>query len=149
VPPPGRVDKHRQLGLPTDPARDIGDLQPEPQVRFVCPETIDGLREPQAGKRGRRLLGRALRHDAAHQQLHFGEDILLGGEGHLQVDLVELARAAIRPGGLVAKAGGDLEVALHSAHHQQLLELLRGLRQGVELAGVQPARDQKVPGALG
>jgi len=29
------------------------------------------------------------------QQLHLVEDVLLGGEGHLQVDLVELARATV------------------------------------------------------
>ena len=35
---------------------------------------------------------------------------------------------------LVAEAARDLEVALEPGHHQQLLELLRALRQRVEAA---------------
>ena len=83
------------------------------------------------------------------QQLHLVEDVLLGGEGHLQVDLVELARATVGPRGLVPEARGDLEVALDAAHHEQLFELLGSLGQGVELARVQPAGHQVVPGSLG
>ncbi len=83
------------------------------------------------------------------QQLHLVEDVFLGGESHLQVDLVELTRAAVGPRRLVPEAGGDLEVALDAAHHEQLFELLGGLGQGVELARVQPAGHQVVPGALG
>ena len=36
---------------------------------------------------------------------------------------------------LVAETARDLVVAVHAGHHQQLLEQLRRLRQGVELAG--------------
>ena len=93
-------------------------------------------------------LGRAVRHDTGHQQLDLGEDVLLGGEGHLQVDLVELPGAAVRPGRLIPKAGSDLEVALDAADHEQLLELLGRLGQGVELARIEAAGHQEVPGAL-
>src|SRR3712207_7350545 len=42
----------------------------------------------------------------------------------------------------------DLVVALQPADHQQLLEQLRGLRQRVPLARLQPHRDDEVAGAL-
>ncbi len=50
---------------------------------------------------------------------------------------------------LVAEAAGDLEVALDARHHQQLLQLLRALRQGVEFARVQAAGHDKVARAFG
>src|ERR671916_2628407 len=49
---------------------------------------------------------------------------------------------------LVAQRPGDLEVPLEAGDHQELLELLGRLRQGVELPRVEPARDQVVSGAL-
>jgi len=49
----------------------------------------------------------------------------------------------------VAEAARDLEVAIHAADHQQLLEELRRLRQGVELAGMDTAGDEVVARALG
>src|SRR4029453_8741276 len=45
----------------------------------------------------------------------------------------------------VAEARRDLEIAIEPRRHQELLELLRRLRQGVELAGVHPARHQVAP----
>ena len=83
------------------------------------------------------------------EQFHLAEYVFLGGEGHLQVDLVELARAAVGPGSLVPEARGDLEVALDAAHHQKLFELLGSLGQGVKLTGVEPAGHEVVPGAFG
>ena len=68
---------------------------------------------------------------------------------HLDVELVELARRAVGAGVLVAEARRDLEVAVEARHHQQLLELLRRLRQRVELAGVNAARHQVVARAFG
>ena len=70
-------------------------------------------------------------------------------ERHLDVELVELARRAVGARVLVAEAGRDLEVAVEARHHQQLLELLRRLRQRVELAGMNAARHQVVARALG
>ena len=84
-----------------------------------------------------------------HELLDLVEHVLLGCERHLEVYLVKLAGTAVGARRLVAEAGGDLEVALDPAHHQQLFELLRRLWQGVELAGVEPARDEEVAGSLG
>ena len=82
-----------------------------------------------------------------HDGLDGGEDILLGHEAHLDVELIEL-QAAVGAQVLVPEAGGDLEVAVEARHHQQLLELLGRLRKGVEGPRVHPGRHQEVPGAF-
>ena len=93
---------------------------------------------------------------AAELLEHAGENgldrrphVLLGDEGHLEVELVELAGRAVGASVLVPEAGRDLEVAVEPRHHQQLLELLRGLRQRVEHAGMDAARHEVVARALG
>ena len=75
-------------------------------------------------------------------------DLVLVEEGHLQVDLGELG-LTVSPQVLVPEAPGNLEIAVKAGQHQQLLILLGGLGQGVELAGVDAAGHQIVPGALG
>src|SRR5690606_10584992 len=50
---------------------------------------------------------------------------------------------------LVAETAHDLEIAVVAADHEQLLEELRRLRQGVERALRDSARYQVVAGALG
>ena len=78
-----------------------------------------------------------------------GEDLVLRRIGHLDVHLVELAGAAVGARGLVAEAGGDLEVLVEARDHQELLEHLRRLRKGVEHAAVDAARHEVVARALG
>ena len=56
---------------------------------------------------------------------------------------------AVGPEILVPEAPDDLVVALESADHQDLFEQLGTLGQGIELALVDPAWNQVVPGALG
>ena len=86
---------------------------------------------------------------APHHRLDGLEDVLLRREAHLHVELVELAGRAVGARVLVAEAGRDLEVAVETRHHDQLLELLRRLRQRVELARMQAARHEEVARALG
>ena len=69
-------------------------------------------------------------------------------EAHLHVQLGEF-RLAIGPQVLIAEAARHLVVALDAAHHQQLLEQLRGLGQGKPLAAADPAGEDVVAGALG
>ena len=92
--------------------------------------------------------GELLEHAVQHR-LDRGEHVLLGDEAHLEIELVELAGRAIGARILVAEAGRDLEIAVESRHHQQLLEHLRRLRERVELAGMNAARHQIVARALG
>ncbi len=75
-------------------------------------------------------------------------DVLLGDEAHLEVELVELARQPIGAGIFVAEARRDLEIPVEARDHQQLLVLLRRLRQREERAGMDAARHQEVARAL-
>jgi|GEM_PF-2109089 len=89
-----------------------------------------------------------LEHAGQHR-LDRVEDVFLRDEAHLEVELVELARRAVGARVLVAKARGDLEVAVEPGDHQQLLEHLRRLRKRIELPRVHAARHQVVARALG
>ena len=61
------------------------------------------------------------------------ENVLLGDERHLAVNLGELG-LTVGTEVFVAEALDNLEVAVEASHHQQLLEGLGRLRQRVELA---------------
>ena len=76
------------------------------------------------------------------------ENILLRDEAHLHVQLIEIGGRAVGTGVLVAETGRDLEVFVEPRHHQKLLELLRCLRQGINLARMQARRHDKVTRAL-
>ena len=76
-----------------------------------------------------------------------GEHVVLVDEAHLHVELHELV-LAVGAEVLVAEAAGDLVVALDAADHQQLLEQLRRLRQGVEAARLLARRHEELAGAL-
>ena len=121
---------------------DVLHLDRVAQVRLVGAVLGDRLVVGDARElRGHRLAGSAeLLEHAAHDGLDGGEHVLLRDEAHLQVELVELAGRAVGARVLVAEAGRDLEVAVEARDHHQLLELLRRLRQGVELAGMHPRR---------
>ena len=74
-----------------------------------------------------RLVGKLL-ENAADNRFDGIEHILLLDKAHLEVELVEFARAAVGAAVLVAETGRNLEIAVKSGHHHQLLELLRRLR---------------------
>ncbi len=61
---------------------------------------------------------------ALDQVLSDLDDVCPGHERHLEVDLGEL-RLPVGPEVLVPEAPDELEVPLHAADHQQLLEQLR------------------------
>src|SRR4029077_8784165 len=69
-------------------------------------------------------------------------------ERHLDIELGEVG-LAVGAQVLVAKAAGDLVVALEAGDHQQLLEELRRLGQRVEGALLEAARHEEVARALG
>ena len=90
------------------------------------------------------LFEHALKH-----RLDRVEHVLLGDERHLHIQLVKVGRRPIRARIFIPETRRNLEILVEPRHHQQLLELLRGLRQRIELARMQPRRHQKVPRALG
>jgi len=94
-------------------------------------------------------LGRELGEHASDHRPHGSEHVVLCRERHLDVELVELARAAVGARVLVTKAGCDLKVAIEPGDHIELLILLRCLRQRVEPARVQSRWDQEVAGTFG
>ena len=87
-------------------------------------------------------------HYIFEQLLEVDEYVLLLDKRHLHVDLRELG-LAVGAQILVAEAARDLIVFVDAADHQKLLVNLRRLRQCVELAGVNAARDKVVARALG
>ena len=99
------------------------------------------------GRRHRLALGEFL-EDAADDRLHRGKHVFLRDEAHLDVELVELARQPVGARVFVAETGRDLEIAVEARHHQQLLVLLRRLRQRVEFAGMDARRHQEVARAF-
>ena len=141
-------------GLEAAAAQNGGDIlhpQVDPQVRLVGAVVLHGLVVGDAGEGGAAgpVIGAVLGKNRGQHVLQNGKHVLLGGEGHLHIQLIELAGGAVRAGVHVTEAGGDLEVAVEARGHQQLLELLGSLRQRVELAGMVPGGHQIVTGALG
>ena len=125
----------------------LDELEAHPEVGLVgaVPRHRVGVRHP----RQRALDGVAgLGPHGLQDVLHQRDDVLLVHEAHLDVELGEL-RLPVGAEVLVAVAARDLVVALHAADHEQLLEQLRALRQGVPAARGQTGRHQEVAGALG
>ena len=87
-------------------------------------------------------------HPGDHR-LHRVKNILLGDKGHFHVELVEIGRRAVSTRVFVAETRRDLEIFVKARDHEQLFELLRRLRQGVEFARMQPRRHQEVARAFG
>ena len=85
-----------------------------------------------------------LLEDMAEQFFNDGENIVLRHKTHLHVKLIELAGRTVRSCILVAETGCDLEITVESRNHKQLFELLRRLRQSIELAGMDTARNEIV-----
>ena len=81
--------------------------------------------------------------------LNDGKNIALVGKGHLHIKLIKLAGGAVASCVLITEAGCYLEVAVKAGGHQQLLKLLRRLRQSIELARVLSCRNEVVSCTLG
>ena len=137
---------------PQAPSR-LGDVlhrQVDAQVRLVGAILLHGLgvRDTHEGRGAGPVVFAVLGKDGGQHVLQYGKYVILRGKGHLHVQLVKLTGGAVRPGVLVPEAGGDLEVPVKAGGHQQLLELLGRLGQGIELSGVVPGGHQIVPGTL-
>ncbi len=129
---------------------DVGDPDGVAQIGLVGAEfqhrlVVGDAREGRLGHAA--AVGELLEH-ACDDGFDGVENVFLGDVAHLEIELVELAGGAVGAGGFVAEAGRDLEVAVEARDHQQLLELLRRLGQGVELAGMHARRHQEVARAF-
>ena len=116
---------------------DVLHLDRVAQVRLVAAVFLQGFRErnPPPAFCHRLALGKLLEH-AGDDGLHRREHVFLLDKAHFDVELIKLARQAVGARVLVAKTWRDLEVAVEARHHQQLLVLLRRLRQRVEFSGM-------------
>ncbi len=139
--------EHAELRAP-QLVRDVGELEAEAAVGAVRAEAEHRLvvGHPRPRRRRQREAGR-LEH-RVHDGLGDLEDVVLLDEAHLEVELGELG-LAVGAEVLVAEAAGDLVVALVAAHHQQLLEELRRLRQRVPRARLEPRGHEEVARPLG
>src|SRR5581483_3421121 len=128
--------------------REIGELHAEAEVGLVDTETIERLVEGEpAERRGNVHVKRRL-PDAFQQAFDQSVNVLAFDERHLDVHLGEL-ELAIGALVFVAIAAGELEIFFHAADHEDLLELLRGLRQRVEFARLATAGDEELAGGGG
>ncbi len=80
------------------------------QHRFVVSDAREWRRRHAAALR--ELFEYAVQH-----RLDGSENIVLRDEAHLQVELIELARATVGARVLVAKTWRDLEIAVEARHH--------------------------------
>ena len=130
---------------------DVRRGQVDAQIRLVGAVELERIEilDAAEGRLGGDVVGAELGKDRGQHVLADGENVLLRGERHLHIELVEFAGAAVTARVLITEAGRDLEITVEAGGHQKLLELLRGLRQGVELAGVLAGGNEIVARALG
>ena len=160
MPPPGQAQRRdpslralRGLGEdlevdPGDELRELGQHERDAQIRLVRAVVAQGVGVAHSREGIGELDAEGVGEQPAHHPLRRAHDGLLVDEAHLDVELGELG-LTVGAQVLVAKAAGDLVVAIHAAHHQELLEQLRGLRQREEVPGVGTARHEVVARALG
>ena len=122
-------------------------LHADARVRLVGAVGVHRIPVRQAAQRQGHLHAHLGKRVGEHL-LERTHDVILVDEAHLDVHLRELG-LAVGAQVLVAEALCHLVVALHAAHHKQLLEQLRALGQGVEAARLGAAGHQEVAGALG
>ena len=142
----GRFAEHLELDL-AHVFGDIDQFQRDAQVRLVRTVARHRLGIAHARERPAQI---DIGHFPENVADHGLDSVLypcLVNEGELHVELGEF-RLAIRAQVLVAETACNLVVAVKARHHQQLLEQLRRLRQGVELARMHTARHQVVARAL-
>ena len=120
-------------------------LHAEAQVGLVVAVLGHRLVEGHAPEGARDLDAQHLLPELDDEPLDDVEDVVLLDEAHLHVDLGELG-LPVEAQVLVAEAADDLEVPVEAGDHVELLEELRALGQGVELARVEAAGDQEVAG---
>ena len=76
------------------------------------------------------------------------DDVVLLYKTHLAVNLREF-RLTVGAEVFVSETLDNLEITVHACHHQQLLQRLRRLWEGIELSGIHAAGYDEVACALG
>ena len=128
----------------------VDELHAEPEVGLVGSETLERLVVGEARK-GHVLEGPLGGDGAGDRDRHGLDEVhhrVLGDEAHLEVELGEL-RLPIAAEILVPEAARDLVVAVQARDHEELLELLGALRQGIDGARLEARRNDEVAGTFG
>ena len=127
----GDLAEDAELGL-AGKIRDVNQFQAEAQIGGVVAKPFHRLVVGHPRQRQLELHAEDFLRQPGHQPIDHADDVLRGDERHFQVQLREL-RLPIGPQVLVAKATGDLDIAVISGHHEDLLIKLGRLRQGIEM----------------
>jgi hypothetical protein len=126
----------------------VAQLELETQVGLVAAVATLRFGVGQARNRLRQLVPERFAPHVDDALFHQRHHVVFIYERELDIELSEFG-LPVGARILVAEAARDLHVAADAAHHQDLLEDLRGLRQRVKGAVVCPARHEKIARALG
>ena len=126
----------------------LHELHAEAQVGLIRTEATHRLMPRHLLQLGGKFYATNLFEQMTGHILEHLNNVFLVDERHLAVYLREL-RLTVSTQVLIAEALGYLEIAVEAAHHQQLLQRLRRLRQGIELSGIHAAGHHEVACALG
>ena len=144
-----RLDHISFKGSETAAAQNVRNVlhcQIDPQIRFVASVGFHRLeiRDPPERRRGCRMIPAILGKNRRQHFFQYRKHVFLCSESHFHIQLVKLTRAPVSTGIFVTEARSNLKIAVKPAGHQQLLELLRSLRQRIEHTGMFAGRDQIV-----
>ena len=128
--------------------RQLHKLHAKAGVGLVHAVVAHGLVPGHAREGKLKILADHVLEDALHEPFGHAHDVVLAHKAQLHVHLGELGLTVCTQV-LVAEAAHDLEVLLETGAHEQLLEQLGRLGQGVEGALVQTARHKEVACAFG
>ena len=126
----------------------LHELHAEAQVGLVAAIVLHGLGPGHPQERLRQLHAADGLEEVLGHTFEEVDDIVLLDKGHLTVYLSEF-RLTVGTQIFITEALGNLEIAVETGDHQQLLQRLRTLRKGVELSGIHARGDYEVAGALG
>ena len=123
--------------------RNIHNFIAKAQIRLIRAILVHGILPLHARQRQLNVhIQHFLKH-ALEKAFVDSNHIILIDKGHFQVNLGKF-RLTVCTQVLVTEAAGDLHIAVHTGQHQQLLVLLRGLGQGIELTRMHTGRNQIV-----
>ena len=134
------------LGMLQD-VRGILECHPEPQIRPICAVTRHGLLVGHPGEGPGKVYTTHRKHPYSQFFYAFIDEFFVN-EGCLQVQLCKF-RLAVGAQVFISETPGNLIIPVHAAHHEDLLEELGRLGQGIESPLVHPAGNQIISCPLG
>ena len=126
---------------------EVGDLHTEARVGLIAAVAVHGVLVGQALEWRWNLDPFSLTENSGKDFFHQGEDVVLCDKGSFDVELGEL-RLTVGAQVFVTEAAGDLEILFNASDHEELLVLLRGLREGVERTRREARGNEEVAGAF-